>query len=77
MPVARPRRTRRGCARATQVQKVSERRDRVEYLVHYKGWSDKWDEWVSEERVMPKNDKTRACEATATSRVPDRGATRA
>ncbi|GBL49025.1 hypothetical protein CJI97_005159 [Candidozyma auris] len=26
------------------------------YFLHYKGWSPKWDEWVSNERVMELND---------------------
>lgn len=26
------------------------------YFLHYKGWSAKWDEWVSNERVMELND---------------------
>lgn len=26
------------------------------YFLHYKGWSPKWDEWVSNERVMEFND---------------------
>lgn len=26
------------------------------YFLHYKGWSSKWDEWVSSERIMEFND---------------------
>lgn len=26
------------------------------YFLHYKGWSSKWDEWVSNERIMEFND---------------------
>lgn len=27
----------------------------VKYLVHYKGWKDRYDEWVPEERVLKYN----------------------
>lgn len=31
-------------------------RDKDAYFLHYKGWSSKWDEWVSSERIMEFND---------------------
>ena len=31
-------------------------REKDTYLLHYKGWSSKWDEWVSSERIMEFND---------------------
>lgn len=31
-------------------------REKDAYFLHYKGWSSKWDEWVSSERIMEFND---------------------
>ncbi|VVC45312.1 Chromo/chromo shadow domain,RNA binding activity-knot of a chromodomain,Chromo domain-like [Cinara cedri] len=30
--------------------------EKVEYLIHFKGWHSKWDEWVDAERVLAVND---------------------
>ena len=29
----------------------------IQYFVHYKGWKDKWDEWVPETRVLKLNEE--------------------
>ncbi|RKP06762.1 MRG-domain-containing protein [Thamnocephalis sphaerospora] len=50
------------------------------YLVHYKGWKQRWDEWVQETRVMAINEenlrKQRALKQSyRTKKAPTRGAT--
>ncbi|KAJ3286433.1 Mortality factor 4-like protein 2, partial [Borealophlyctis nickersoniae] len=35
-----------------QVLKTQLRDDNPYYLVHYKGWNNKWDDWVPEERTL-------------------------
>lgn len=28
---------------------------KVQYFVHYKGWKNKWDEWVNNDRILAVN----------------------
>ena len=43
---------------ATVLQrKIGRKNNEALYLVHYKGWDSKWDEWVSSERCLKKTEK--------------------
>ena len=32
-----------------------------QYYVHYKGWEEKWNEWVPAERLLEKNPENLSC----------------
>ena len=41
----------------SKILKAEVREDRPMYLVHYQGWTKKWDEWVPDDRIMDYNDE--------------------
>lgn len=46
----------RGLLYPARVLKIQEKGNKISYFVHYLGWKQRWDEWVSEGRVFKCND---------------------
>lgn len=41
----------------TTADDKSDKKQKLVYYIHYKGWKSTWDEWVSDERVLAWNDE--------------------
>ena len=49
------------CVKENEARDSPDGRGKIQlYLVHYKDWSDHWDEWVPESRVLKDNEDSRA-----------------
>jgi len=44
--------------------------DAWQYLVHYSGWGNKYDEWVNEDLLYPDTDESRRVAASLRNSVP-------
>ncbi|CAK4073205.1 unnamed protein product [Aphanomyces euteiches] len=48
-----------------KILRIDEDSDTPHYFVHYQGWSKKWDEWVSADRVLDTSDASRQMQKEA------------
>ncbi|KAF0719954.1 Aste57867_675 [Aphanomyces stellatus] len=48
-----------------KILKIDEDSTEPHYFVHYQGWSKKWDEWVSKDRVLDTSDASRQLQKEA------------